>query len=183
MSDRIDVLGIGNAIVDVLVRTDEAFLKERGLEKGTMHLIDAGEADALYAAVGPAVEISGGSAANTIAGLASLGSKTQYIGIVNDDQLGTVFRHDISSIGVRYDCAAHNSGAPTARCIVLVTPDGERTMNTFLGASQQLGPNDVDEEAVKRADIVYLEGYLFDPPAAKEAVHKAARLAPSLIHL
>jgi sugar/nucleoside kinase (ribokinase family) len=179
MSDRIDVLGIGNAIVDVLVRTDEAFLKERGLEKGTMHLIDAGQADALYASVGPAVEISGGSAANTIAGLASFGSKTQYIGIVNDDQLGAVFRHDISSIGVRYDCAPHGDGATTARCIVLVTPDGERTMNTFLGASQQLGPDDVDEDAVKRADIVYLEGYLFDPPAAKEAFYKAARLAHS----
>ena len=177
MNDRIDVLGIGNAIVDVLARAEDSFLAARGLEKGTMHLVDAGEADALYAAIGPAVEISGGSAANTIAGLASFGSSAQFIGIVSDDQLGGVFRHDIGSLGVRFDTAPHSGGAPTARCLVLVTPDGERTMNTFLGASQQLGPDDVDEASVARADIVYLEGYLFDPPAAKEAFYKAARLA------
>ena len=177
MADKYDVLGIGNAIVDVLSRADDDFLKSRGLAKGGMQLIDAEEAENLYAAMGPGIEISGGSAANTIAGLASFGARTGFIGTVQSDQLGNVFRHDISALGVDYVTPARTSGDPTARCLILVTPDGERTMNTFLGASQTLGPDDVNEEDIAKADIVYLEGYLFDPAPAKEAFYKAARLA------
>ena len=177
MTDRLDVLGIGNAVVDVLVRSDNDFLSRHGMIKGTMRLIDAEQAERLYRAMGPGVEISGGSAANTIAGIASLGGKAGFIGVVQNDQLGEVFRHDIVSLGVHYPTPARDAGDPTARCLVLVTPDGQRTMNTYLGASQLLGPEDVDEAAVKRAQITYLEGYLFDPPAAKEAFYKAARIA------
>lgn len=177
MPSPLDVVGIGNAIVDVLTRTDDAFLSSHGLAKGAMQLIDTRQADMLYAAMGPAVEISGGSAANTIAGLASLGGRAAFVGTVADDQLGKVFRHDITSLGVHYATPVRGYGDPTARCLVLVTPDGERTMNTYLGASQLLGPDDVDEELIASADIVYLEGYLFDPPAAKEAFYKAARVA------
>ena len=177
MSDRLDVLGIGNAIVDVLARADDRFLVNHGMVKGTMRLIDAEAAEGLYDAMGPGVEVSGGSAANTIAGLAALGAKAGFIGVVRDDQLGEVFRHDITSLGVHFPTPSRDHGDPTARCLVLVTPDGQRTMNTYLGASQLLGIDDVDEAAVARAGIVYLEGYLFDPPAAKEAFYKAARLA------
>ena len=177
MAEKYDVLGIGNAIVDVLSRTDDAFLESQKLTKSSMQLIDAAQAEALYAAMGPGIEISGGSAANTIAGLASFGAATSFIGVVQSDQLGKVFRHDITALGVEYDTAARIDGDPTARCLILVTPDGERTMNTFLGASQTLGPDDVDETQIARAGIVYLEGYLFDPPPAKEAFYKAARLA------
>lgn len=177
MSDQIHVLGIGNAIVDVLSRSDDGFLAQQGLSKGAMQLIDAGQAESLYQAMGPGVEISGGSAANTIAGLASFGASSAFIGTVNDDQLGGVFRHDITSLGVRFNTPARHDGPPTARCLILVTPDGERTMNTFLGASQNLGPDDVAEQEVANSGMVYLEGYLFDPPAAKEAFYKAARLA------
>ena len=177
MSDRLDVLGIGNAIVDVLARADEGFLARHGMVKGTMRLVDAEEAERLYDAMGPAVEVSGGSAANTIAGLAGLGARAAFIGVVRDDQLGQVFRHDITSIGVHFPTPARDHGETTGRCLVLVTPDGQRTMNTYLGASRLLGPDDVDAEAVARAKILYLEGYLFDPPPAKEAFYKAARLA------
>ena len=177
MTDRLDVLGIGNAIVDVIARAEEAFITERKLDKGMMRLIDTGEADDLYAAMGPGVEISGGSGANTIAGLAALGASAGYIGVVRDDQLGKVFRHDITSLGVSYKTAPRTEGDPTGRCLILVTPDGERTMNTYLGASQGLGLDDIGEDEVARADIVYLEGYLFDPPAAKEAFHAAAKAA------
>lgn len=177
MSQRYDVLGIGNAIVDVLARSSDTFLSERNLTKGAMQLIDAQEADTLYDAMGPGTEISGGSAANTIAGIASLGGSAAFIGTVANDQLGRVFRHDIASLGVHYTTSAVDGGAPTARCLVLVSPDGERTMNTFLGASQALGPQHVDDGLVANSDIVYLEGYLFDPPAAKQAFYKAARLA------
>ncbi len=176
MADKYDVLGIGNAIVDVLTRADDEFLKGRGLAKGGMQLIDAVEAENLYAAMGPGIEISGGSAANTISGLASFGAETGFIGTVQSDQLGKVFRHDISALGVDYVTPARTEGDPTARCLILVTPDGERTMNTFLGASQTLGPGDVNEDDIAKADIVYLEGYLFDPAPAKEAFYKAARL-------
>ena len=177
MAARFDVLGIGNAIVDVLSRSDDAFLAKHGLIKGGMQLIDADQAKSLYHDMGPGVEISGGSAANTIAGLSSFGAKTGFIGTVNDDQLGEVFRHDITSLGVDFSLPARTEGAPTAQCLILVTPDGERTMNTFLGASQTLNPDDIDESVVEQAEIVYLEGYLFDPAPAKEAFYKAARIA------
>lgn len=177
MPDTIDVLGIGNAIVDVISHADDAFISENGLAKGAMTLIDADQAEALYAKMGPGVEISGGSAANTIAGIAGLGGRTAYIGKVADDQLGAVFRHDIRAAGVAYDSAPIADGAPTARCLILVTPDAQRTMNTFLGASTELGPDDIDPALVARAQITYLEGYLWDKPAAKEAFVKAARLA------
>ena len=177
MAEKYDVLGIGNAIVDVLSRADDVFLEDQKLAKSSMQLIDAAQAEALYSAMGPGVEISGGSAANTIAGLASFGATTSFIGMVKADQLGKVFRHDITALGVDYNISARVDGEPTARCLILVTPDGERTMNTFLGASQTLGPDDVDEAQVARASIVYLEGYLFDPAPAKEAFYKAARLA------
>ena len=170
-----DVLGIGNAIVDVLSRSEEAFLEERGLQKGAMQLIDEAQAADLYAAMGPGVEISGGSAANTIAGLASFGAKGAFVGKVRDDQLGDVFAHDIRSIGVAFDTPAATQGPSTARCLVLVTPDGERTLNTFLGASTGLTPDDVAEDQVAAAKVTYLEGYLWDPPEAKEAFLKAAR--------
>lgn len=177
MAEKYDVLGIGNAIVDVLSRADDGFLESQKLTKSNMQLIDAARAEALYGAMGPGIEISGGSAANTIAGLASFGAATSFIGMVKSDQLGKVFRHDITALGVDYNTSARLDGEPTARCLILVTPDGERTMNTFLGASQTLGPDDVDEAQIARADIVYLEGYLFDPAPAKEAFYKAARLA------
>lgn len=177
MPDTIDVLGIGNAIVDVISHADDAFISENGLAKGAMTLIDADQAEALYAKMGPGVEISGGSAANTIAGIAGLGGRAAYIGKVADDQLGAVFRHDIRAAGVAYDSAPIADGAPTARCLILVTPDAQRTMNTFLGASTELGPDDIDPALVARAQITYLEGYLWDKPAAKEAFVKAARLA------
>ena len=173
MSNPIDVVGIGNAIVDVISRSDDAFLAKHGMDKGAMILIDADQAEAIYAEMGPGVESSGGSAANTIAGLAAMGGKGGFIGKVRNDQLGDVFGHDIRSLGVDFPTAAAIDGPPTARCLVLVTPDGQRTMNTFLGACQGLGPADVDEALLKRAKIVYMEGYLWDPPAAKEAFVKA----------
>jgi sugar/nucleoside kinase (ribokinase family) len=175
----LDVVGIGNAIVDVLVQADDVFLVAHGLAKGTMTLIDAARSDALYAAMGPGIEESGGSAGNTMAGIASLGGDGAYIGKVRDDQLGEVFRHDITAIGVRFATAPAQSGPPTARCLILVTPDAHRTMNTFLGACVDLGPEDIDHEIVAAAQVTYLEGYLFDPPRAKEAFRKAAQLAHS----
>jgi sugar/nucleoside kinase (ribokinase family) len=173
----IDVVGIGNAIVDVLVRADDAFLATHGLAKGTMTLIDAARADALYAVMGPGVEESGGSAGNTMAGIASLGGAGAYIGKVRNDQLGEVFRHDITAIGVRFATAPARSGPPTARSFIIVTPDAQRTMNTYLGACVDLGPEDIDHEIIAAAQVTYLEGYLFDPPRAKEAFRKAATLA------
>ncbi|MBB4211161.1 fructokinase [Rhodothalassium salexigens DSM 2132] len=173
MADTIDVVGIGNAIVDVISRTDDAFLKKHAMDKGAMILIDADQAETIYAQMGPGVESSGGSAANTIAGIASLGGACGFIGKVRDDQLGNVFTHDIRSLGAEFTTPAATDGPPTARCLVLVTPDGQRTMNTFLGACQGLGPDDVEEAMLKRAKIVYMEGYLWDPPAAKDAFVKA----------
>lgn len=177
MAHSLDVVGIGNAIVDVLAQTDDLFLKTHGLAKGAMQLITTAQAEALYAAMPPGVEISGGSAANTVAGIASLGGRAAYIGKVAGDQLGEVFAHDIRAIGVTYATAPLQGGEPTARCLILVSPDGERTMNTFLGASALLGKADVDETLVRAAAITYLEGYLFDPPEAKRAFVHAAEVA------
>lgn len=179
----LDVLGIGNAIVDILSHCDEAFLSRHDLVKGTMRLIEAGEADRFYRAAGPAIESSGGSAANTIAGLASLGARCAYIGKVSMDQFGGVFRHDIRAAKVLFETPAAAEGAPTARCLVFVTPDGQRTMMTYLGACRDLGPEDIDEKLVAAAKVTYFEGYLWDPPQAKlallkacEAAHKAGRM-------
>jgi sugar/nucleoside kinase (ribokinase family) len=174
---RFDVVGIGNAIVDVLAHADEAFLVRHGLDKGTMTLIDADKAQALYAAMGPAVEVSGGSAANTIAALACLGGKGAFIGKVRDDQLGSIFRHDIVSLGVVFKTPAASAGPPTGRCLVLVTPDADRTLQTFLGIAADIGPEDVDEDLIAAARITYLEGYLWDQPRAKRAFILAAELA------
>jgi sugar/nucleoside kinase (ribokinase family) len=174
---RFDVLGIGNAIVDVIARTEEDFLLKQGMHKGTMALIDEPRAEAIYNAMGPAIETSGGSAANTIVGLASLGARTAFIGKIKDDALGRAFAHDIRAAGVTYTTTPAAAGASTARCYVLVTPDGERTMNTYLGAAQDLGPADVDADLVASSSILYLEGYLWDPKDAKDAFVKAAQIA------
>ncbi len=177
MSDIIDVVGIGNAIVDVLAHCDDAFIARQQLTKGAMTLIDTDRATSLYDAMGPAVEISGGSGANTTVGVASLGGKAAFIGKVGNDQLGGIFRHDIRAAGVQFDIAPATSGTPTARSIILVTPDAERTMNTYLGACQELTPDDVDPHLIQRARVTYMEGYLWDPPLAKQAFIKAARIA------
>ena len=173
----IDVVGIGNAIVDVLAHAEDEVLVREGLVKGTMTLIDAVRADALYGRMGPAIEASGGSAGNTMAGIASLGGAGAYIGKVRDDFLGQVYRHDITAIGVRFDTPAATDGPGTARCLILVTPDGQRTMNTYLGAAAELGPGDIDPQVITAARVTYLEGYLFDPPLAQEAFRKAAAVA------
>jgi sugar/nucleoside kinase (ribokinase family) len=173
----IDVAGIGNAIVDVISHADEALLASEGFAKGSMTLIDAARADALYARIGPAIESSGGSAGNTMAGIASLGGNGAYIGKVRDDLLGGVFRHDITAIGIRFETPPATEGPGTARCIVMVTKDGHRTMGTYLGACVGLGPEDVDPAIIAAAQITYLEGYLFDPPSAKAAFRKAAAIA------
>lgn len=172
-----DVVGIGNAIVDVLSHADDRFLAERGMVKGSMTLIDAKLAEALYRAAGPAIEASGGSAANTVAGLAALGGRAGFIGKVSNDQFGGIFRHDIRAMRVRFDTAAAMTGAPTARCLIFVTPDAQRTMLTFLGACLELAEADVEADLVQSAKITYLEGYLWDPPLAKLAFLKAADLA------
>ncbi|HEY8442585.1 MAG TPA: adenosine kinase [Xanthobacteraceae bacterium] len=174
---RFDVLGIGNAIVDVIARTEDDFLIRHDMRKGTMALIDEQQAASIYAAMGPAVEVSGGSAANTTVGVASLGARAAFIGRVRDDELGRVFTHDIRAAGVSYSTPPAVNGPSTARCYVLVTPDGERTMNTYLGAAQDLHPKDIDADDIASAAIVYLEGYLWDPPHAKEAFLKAAAIA------
>jgi sugar/nucleoside kinase (ribokinase family) len=177
MPDIIDVVGIGNAIVDVLAHCDDAFIARNALTKGAMTLIDTDRATSLYDAMGPAVEISGGSGANTTVGVASLGGKAAFIGKVGNDQLGGIFRHDIRAAGVQFDIAPAMSGTPTARSMILVTPDAERTMNTYLGACQELTPEDVEPHLIQRAKVTYMEGYLWDPPLAKQAFLKAARIA------
>ena len=174
---RFDVLGIGNAIVDVIARTEDDFLIGHNMRKGSMQLIDEAQAARIYDAMGPAVEVSGGSAANTIVGAAGLGARAAFIGKVKDDELGRVFAHDIRAAGVSFATPPASAGPSTARCYVLVTPDGERTMNTYLGAAQDLHPKDIDADIVTVAQIVYLEGYLWDPPHAKEAFLKAAKIA------
>jgi sugar/nucleoside kinase (ribokinase family) len=174
---RFDVLGIGNAIVDVLAHADETEIARLGLNKNAMTLIDAQRAETLYGEMGPGVEISGGSCANTMVGLASFGGKAAYVGKVRDDQLGRVFSHDIRAAGVHFESAPTTAGASTARCLIFVTPDALRTMNTYLGACIELGPEDIDEALVASASVIYLEGYLWDPPRAKEAFIKAAEIA------
>jgi sugar/nucleoside kinase (ribokinase family) len=174
---RFHVLGIGNAIVDVLAHADDAFIVRHGLVKGSMRLIDAEAALSFYRAMGPAIESSGGSAANTIAALASLGSKVSFIGKVRDDELGRVFAHDIRALGVRFATPPAADGAATARCLIVVTPDAQRTMQTYLGASAELGPDDIDEELVAASRVTYLEGFLWDRPKAKAAFLKAAEAA------
>ncbi|WP_145140592.1 adenosine kinase [Roseomonas gilardii] len=173
----LDILGIGNAIVDVIARAEPDLLRARGLTPGEMRLIDTAEADALYAVMGPGTESSGGSAGNTCAVAAGLGAKVGYLGKVADDQLGRVFAHDMRAIGVHFPTAPSTGGTPTARCLILVTPDGQRTMNTYLGACVEFGPADVDEAAVRGAKVTYMEGYLFDPPAAQQAFRTAADIA------
>jgi len=176
-SVRYDVLGIGNAIVDVIARTEEDFLLRQDMRKGAMALIDHGRAEAIYDAMGPAMEMSGGSAANTIVGLASFGARAAFVGKVKDDGLGRAFAHDIRAAGVTFATAPASAGPSTGRCYVLVTPDGERTMNTYLGAAQDLDPADIDADTIAASRVVYLEGYLWDPKHAKEAFLKAAKIA------
>jgi sugar/nucleoside kinase (ribokinase family) len=173
----LDVVGIGNALVDVLTHAEEGFLARQGLVKGTMHLVDEARARELYDAMGPGVEMSGGSAANTAVGVASFGGRAHYVGKVRDDQLGEVFGHDLRATGVGYDTPRADDGPPTGRCLIVVTPDAQRTMSTFLGASVRLGPGDVDRDLITRGKILYLEGYLFDPPEAQEAFRTAAAMA------
>jgi sugar/nucleoside kinase (ribokinase family) len=172
-----DVLGIGNAIVDILATTEDDFLVREGLSKSTMHLIDTVRADTLYSHMGPAIEASGGSAGNTAAGVASLGGRAAFIGKVADDAFGAIYRHDMQATGVHFATVPLSGGAPTARSMILITPDGERTMNTYLGACQALGPGDIDPDVVGRSAITYLEGYLWDPPEAKKAFVRAAEIA------
>lgn len=172
-----DVLGVGNAIVDILAVAEDSFLAEQGMAKGSMALVDEDRAHAIYQAMGPCVEASGGSAANTIAGVASFGSSTAFIGKTRDDEFGKIFAHDLRSLGVAYETSHAAQGAATARCLVVVTPDAQRTMNTHLGACVDLGPDDIDPAMISASAITYLEGYLFDPPGAKDAFRKAAALA------
>ncbi len=174
---RYDVLGIGNAIVNVIARAEDDFLAAQGMHKGGMALIDEARAAKIYDAMGPATESSGGSAANTIVGVASFGGRAAFVGKVKDDVLGKAFAHDIRAARVTFDTKPATEGASTARCYIMVTPDGERTMNTYLGAAQDLKPSDIDEAAVAAAAVIYLEGYLWDPPKAKEAFVKAAEIA------
>ncbi|SFK52035.1 adenosine kinase [Methylocapsa palsarum] len=176
-SSRYDVLGLGNAIVDVISLADDDFLLKQGLNKGAMTLIDEARAEELYRAMAPATIVSGGSAANTIIGLASLGCSAAFIGKVKSDELGGMFAHDIRASKIGFSTAPASDGPASARCLVLVTPDGQRTMNTFLGAAQNLTETDVDVETVRRSSIVYLEGYLWDPPEAKAAFVKASKIA------
>ena len=178
MSDiRYDVIGIGNAIVDILGRCDDAFLAKHDAPKGNMRLVDAPTIDTLYNEMGPAVEISGGSAANTLVGISSFGGKAAFIGKVAGDEFGKIFAHDIRAAGVEFNSKAVDGKDPTSRSLILVTPDGERTMNTYLGISTDIDNGEVDPDAIKAAKIVYLEGYLFDRPDAKAAFGEAVEIA------
>src|SRR6202045_1288518 len=174
---KYDVLGIGNAVFDVLVQTDESFLKHHGMIKGGMALIDEARAASIYQDMGPAVEMSGGSAANTIVGVADLGARAAYVGKVRDDQIGRLYPHDIRAAGVAFETRPASDGPATGCSYILVTPDGERTMNTYLGAAQELMPGDIDADQVAASAIIYLEGYLWDPKSAKEAFVKASTIA------
>jgi sugar/nucleoside kinase (ribokinase family) len=173
----LDVLCIGNALVDVLASVDDDQLAALGLAKSSWGLVDADEAHRLYDLMPPAVEVSGGSAANTAIGVVSVGGSAAYIGKVRADQLGEVFTHDLRSTGVRFDTKAAQSGSPTGRCLILVTPDAQRTMRPYLGAANELTADDVDEELVADAQVTYLEGFLWDPPSAKDAFRKAMAAA------
>jgi sugar/nucleoside kinase (ribokinase family) len=174
---KYDVLGIGNAIFDVLVQTDEGFLAAYGMTKGGMALIDEVRAISIYQSMGPAVEMSGGSAANTIVGVASFGARAAYVGKVRDDQIGRLYTHDIRAAEVGFETAPALDGPATGCSYILVTPDGERTMNTYLGAAQELMPDDIDPAQVAASAIIYLEGYLWDPVNAKQAFLKASAIA------
>jgi sugar/nucleoside kinase (ribokinase family) len=177
MNSAYDVAGVGNAIVDIIAPATEAFLREEGLDKGSMILVDQDRAAALYDAMAPGIEASGGSAANTMAGLASFGGRGAFMGKVASDQMGEVFAHDIRAIGVDFRSAPLDCGPATGKCLINVTADGQRTMTTFLGAAAQLSEGDVDPDTVAAAEVIYLEGYLFDPEPARRALQKAARLA------
>jgi sugar/nucleoside kinase (ribokinase family) len=175
---RLDVLCIGNAVVDVIATADDSFIEQEGLDKGSMRLIDAEEATRLYGKMGPGREISGGSAGNTAAGVAMLGARAGFIGQVADDQLGKVFRHDISSVGVEFTTRALPAGdTSTGFVLIVVTPDAQRTMNTFLGAAQLLTVEEIDEDQVRSAAILYLEGYLWDPETPRAAMERAIDVA------
>lgn len=175
MSDRkpYQVVAIGNAIVDVLAFADDAFVIKNGVQKGTMMLIDQDRAEALYQSMGSGTEVSGGSAANTLAGMASLGAQTAFIGKVFDDELGRIFRHDMKAVGVDFTTPSATSGRSTARCLILVTPDGQRTMNTFIGACNELYDGDIDASLIAKAEILYGEGYMWDMECTKSAMLKA----------
>lgn len=175
--EPVELVGIGNAIVDVLSKTDDSFLLVHSLNKGSMTLIEEAQADTLYSKMGPGTEMSGGSAANTIAAFAAMGGKGGYIGKVSNDQLGQVFRHDICATGVRFTTAPLEDGPSTARCLILITPDAQRTMCTYLGACVWIAPSDLDEAMIAEAGITYLEGYLFDRPRAKQTFIRAAEVA------
>lgn len=177
MDKSYDVVGIGNAIVDVLVQANDDLIDNFELTKGTMALVDEAQAERLYASVGPGLETSGGSAANTLAGVAQLGGRAGFIGRVRNDQLGGIFTHDIRSVGARFDTPAATEGPSTARCLILVTPDAQRTMCTYLGASVGLDPADLDLDMVAQAKVLYLEGYLWDSDEAKAAFITAAEVA------
>lgn len=179
MSDetRFDVVAIGNALVDVIADATDPFLAEHAMTKGAMTLIDTEQAEIIYDAMGPAVEISGGSAANTVAGIASFGGRAAYLSRINDDQLGEVYAHDLRAAGVHFDRSPATDGLPTGRSLILVTPDAERTMNTYLGASAELTADDVDPDLVRSAAVTYLEGYLWDSPPAQDAFRLASDIA------
>ncbi|MDH6665627.1 UNVERIFIED_ORG: sugar/nucleoside kinase (ribokinase family) [Methylorubrum zatmanii] len=179
MSQSLDLLVLGNAIVDLIAHAEEDFLVKQGVTKGAMQLVDEPRAENLFEVMGPATVVSGGSGANTAVGAALLGAKTGFVGKVHEDELGRLFSHDLKATGVRFDVPPATEGPTTARCFILVTPDGERTMNTYLGACQGLSPDDVDEATVRSARVTYLEGYLWDPPAAKDAFRKAVKVAHS----
>jgi sugar/nucleoside kinase (ribokinase family) len=177
--ESFDVLGLGNAIVDVIARAEEDFLTREKVYKGAMNLIDEQRAEHLYAVMGSSTIISGGSAANTVVGIAEFGAHAAYIGKIKADEVGHLFAHDLRATGVHFQTRAATHGPATARSFIFVTPDGERSMNTYLGACHNLAPEDVDEATVRASSIIYLEGYLWDPPAAKEAFIKASRVAHS----
>lgn len=172
-----DVAGLGSAIVDIIARCDDAFIAAQGLEKGTMRLIDATEAARLYGELGPAVEVSGGTVPNSCVGVASFGGKAAFMGKIARDQLGEIFAHDLRAAGVSFASEPAEGSAPTARCLILVTPDGERTMNTHLGAAAELSAREVDAGLIRASKTLYLEGYSFDGPPAKAAFHEAAGIA------
>ena len=176
-SSELDVVAIGDAIVDVIATCDDAFLEKHRLPKGSMQLLTTPEADALYAAMGPAREISGGSAANSMAGAAALGLSAAFVGQVADDQLGDIFAHDMRSLGVRFETAPLTEGPPTGRCLILVTPDAQRTMNTCPGASHELTTHALDEQLIRSAAVTFLEGYLWGPERPRTTMLEAARIA------
>ena len=177
VATQFDVVGIGNALVDVIAHADDTFIAQHHLVKGSMTLVETERAVALYQALGSAVEMSGGSAANTMCGVASFGGKAAYVGKVSNDDLGLVFGHDLRAVGVAFRPGAPELGTPTGRCIIVVTPDAQRTMNTYLGVSSLLCPSDIDQATIAAGQVLYMEGYLYDRPEAKEAFRHAARIA------